>query len=376
MPTARVRVSLPPGGLDRSYEILIRDGILEEIGSGKVPLPAASSYVIVTDSNVAPLYGRKLLSALSRSGRNAGIITFPAGEASKNIGTASTIATKLNELGADRASLVLALGGGVVGDLAGFVASIYKRGIGYVQLPTTLLAQVDSSIGGKTGVDTSWGKNQLGTFYQPEAVLTDPLTLGTLPPPEMTNGLAEIVKCAIISDRRMFGRLRTLTKSGAEIPGRFIIDACKIKARVVSKDERESNERVILNFGHTVGHAIESSSDYTLSHGTCVILGMMAESWIAHDLEIMGRGAFEEISELLSRFTGGFAIEPGILDGRTLTTFAKADKKTVSSSLMMSLPAEVGRMHATKKGSYKIPVPLETFRRSIYNLREVLSSRK
>jgi 3-dehydroquinate synthase len=372
MPTARVKVTLPPDGVDRSYEILIRDGILKEIGSGKVPLPAASSYFIVTDSNVARLYGKKLLGALSRLGSKAGIITFPAGEASKNIGTASTIATKLNEHGADRASVVLALGGGVVGDLAGFVASIYKRGIGYVQLPTTLLAQVDSSIGGKTGVDMPWGKNQLGTFYQPEAVLTDPLTLRTLPPEEITNGLAEIIKCAIIADRKMFTRLSNLKRFDSEVPMAFIVDACKIKARVVAKDEKESNLRVILNFGHTVGHAIESSSGYALSHGKCVILGMIAESWIAHRMGVIQKGDFEEISELLHRFSGHFVVKPDILNETTLVAFARADKKALSSSLLMSLPMGVGKMHASDDGSYKIPVEEKTFRESIRYVREAL----
>ena len=372
MPTARVRVTLPPDGVDRSYEILIREGILKEIGFGNVPLPAANSYFIVTDSNVARLYGKKLLGALSRLGSKVGIITFPAGEVSKNIGTASTIATKLNELGADRASLVLALGGGVVGDLAGFVASIYKRGIGYVQLPTTLLAQVDSSIGGKTGVDMPWGKNQLGTFHQPEAVLTDPLALRTLPPEEITNGLAEIIKCAIIADRKMFTQLSNLKRFDSEVPMDLIVDACKIKAQVVAKDERESNLRVTLNFGHTVGHAIESSSGYTLSHGKCVILGMIAENWIAHRLGILQKGDFEEISELLNRFPRRLVIKPTNLDARTLEVFAKADKKTLSSSLMMSLPMEVGKMHAAKDGSYKIPVSRKAFTESISYLREIL----
>ena len=374
MPTARVKVFLPPDGVDRSYEILIQDGILEEIGAGSLPLPRASSYLILTDFNVARFYGRKLLGALSRLETKVGIITFPAGEASKNLGIASTIATKLNGLGADKASVVLALGGGVVGDLAGFVASIYKRGIRYVQLPTTLLAQVDSSIGGKTGVDTPWGKNELGTFHQPETVLTDPLTLRTLPPEEITNGLAEIIKCAIIADRKMFTQLSNLKRFDSEVPRDLIVDACKIKAQVVAKDERESNLRVILNFGHTVGHAIESSSGYTLSHGKCVILGMIAESWIAQHLGILQRNDFEEISELLNRFQGRFVVKPGILNGRTLIKFARADKKTVSSSLMMSLPVKVGKMHAKRDGSYRIPVQRQTFTKSINYLRKALSS--
>lgn len=373
MPTTKVRVSLPSEGVDRSYEILIRDGILAQLGAGRLPLPEGNSYFIVTDSNVARLYGRKLHVALSRIEPKTGIITFPAGEASKNIETASTIASKLSRAGADRESVVLALGGGVVGDLAGFVASIYKRGVAYVQLPTTLLAQVDSSVGGKTGVDTQWGKNQLGTFHQPASVLTDPRTLSTLPSAEIMNGVAEVVKCAIIADREMFGQLRALTEFDSEIPRELIIDACRIKARVVSKDERESNLRAILNFGHTVGHAIESSSNYTLGHGACVILGMMAESRIAHQLGILQEIHFVEISEFLNGLSKHFFVRPTILNERTLVRYARADKKSVSSSLRMSLPMEVGKMHTTRDGSYKIPVPEETFRESINYLRKVLS---
>ena len=374
MPTARIRVSLPNEGADRSYDVIIRDGILKELGSGKLPLPDADSYFIITDSTVARLYGKKLLSELSRTHPRAEIITFPAGEASKNLETVSAVSSKLERLGASRASLILALGGGVVGDLAGFVASIYKRGIRYIQLPTTLLAQVDSSVGGKTGVDTQWGKNQLGTFHQPVGVLTDPLTLVTLPLNEILNGLAEVVKCAIIANRDMLYGLRNLTEFDSGIVKKFIVDAVRIKAQVVSKDERESNLRSILNFGHTVGHAIESSSNYKLSHGTCVLLGMIAESWIAHRLAILQRDDFEEISEFLGSLLSRFDIMPTVLNGRTLVRFARADKKSDSSSLVMSLPEEIGKMHTARDGSYKTPVPVEIFSASINHLREVLSS--
>jgi 3-dehydroquinate synthase len=375
MPTARIRVSLPDEGSDRSYDIEIHDGILKELGTGELPLPGGGSYYIVTDSTVARLYGRKLLKDFSRIHPKAGIIVFPAGEASKKIETASAVASKLERLGADRTSLILSLGGGVVGDLAGFVASIYKRGIRYAQLPTTLLAQVDSSVGGKTGVDTKWGKNQLGTFHQPVAVLTDPLTLGTLPPAQIMNGLAEIVKCAIIADRGIFGELRNLTEFTSDTLRKFIVDAVRIKAEVVSKDEREFNLRSVLNFGHTVGHAIESSSNYSLSHGTCVILGMMAESWIAYRLAILQRDDFEEISEFLRSISRHFVSTPTVLNGKTLVRFARADKKSVSSSLMMSLPEKIGKMHTAMGGNYKTPVPVETFSRSINHLRDVLRSR-
>ncbi|MDV3293646.1 MAG: 3-dehydroquinate synthase [Nitrososphaerales archaeon] len=369
MRTVRVRVAFPPEA-GRGYEVLIRDGILDDLAGGKFPLLDASSYFIVTDSKVYKLYGEKLRIGLSESKRRVGLVTFPAGEASKNLETAGLVASKLSKLGADRRSMLLALGGGVVGDLTGFVASIYKRGIDYIQLPTTLLAQVDSSIGGKTGIDTPWGKNQLGTFHQPRGVLTDPLALRTLPRREMLDGLAEIIKCAVIADRKMLDRLSALAESDSKITTDLIVDACKIKARVVSKDEKETNLRAVLNYGHTVGHAIESSSNYRLSHGTCVILGMMAESWVALRLGIMQKNEFEKLSELLRRLSRRFITKLPVLNKRTLFSFAIADKKTASSSVRMSLPSELGKMHTTEEGSYMIPVSKETFEGSIDYLRE------
>ncbi|MDG6923643.1 MAG: 3-dehydroquinate synthase, partial [Nitrososphaerota archaeon] len=182
-------------------EIIIEDGILHRIPQRF--FSDASSIFVITDDVVSKLYARKLQARLSRIA-STHLVEFPHGEKSKNLETASEVSSKLSKLGADRKSVVVALGGGVVGDLSGFVASIFKRGVRFVQVPTTLLAQVDSSIGGKTGVDTNWGKNQLGTFYQPSAVIIDPTTLDTLPQKELINGLAEIIKSAIISDRKMF----------------------------------------------------------------------------------------------------------------------------------------------------------------------------
>jgi 3-dehydroquinate synthase len=372
MGTTRIRVALSPDGDDRSYEILIRAGILDELAEEAQRLPDASSFFVVTDSNVAKLHGKKLRANLSELDRRVEMVSFPAGEANKNIGTAWMVASRLSKLGADRGSVILALGGGVVGDLAGFVASIYKRGIDYIQLPTTLLAQVDSSIGGKTGVDAPWGKNQLGTFYQPRGVLTDPLVLGTLPPKEMINGMAEIVKCAVIANRRMFDRLSALARFDSQIPNDIIVEACKIKAAIVSKDEKETNLRAILNYGHTIGHAIESSSNYRLSHGACVILGMMAEGWIAVHMGILQKTDFEKQSELLLRLSRGFGISLPILNKRTLLKFALSDKKTVSSSLRMSLPVELGKMYISRERRYKIPVSKETFEQSVDFLQESL----
>ncbi len=353
---------------------MIREGIIDDLAAGKTPLPEASSYFIVTDSNVAKRWGRKLEDGLTGSGRKAGLVVFPAGEKSKGLDTAGLVASELNRLEAERGSLLLALGGGVVGDLTGFVASIYKRGVDYVQVPTTLLAQVDSSIGGKTGVDTEWGKNQLGTFHQPRGVFADPLVLSTLPPLEMLNGLAEIVKCAIIADRKMFDQLSGLGRFDSGVPRGFIVRTCQIKARVVSRDERDANLRAILNFGHTVGHAIESSSGYRLSHGACVILGMIAESRVAAGMGILHKEDFELIQDLLMRIAVTSGVRPPKLDTPLLLRLAAADKKSTASSLRMSLVSRVGAAYADRDGSYKVPVSKQSFKESIDYLRSAFAS--
>jgi 3-dehydroquinate synthase len=370
----RIKVTFSSDDRNRGYEILIRDRILDDLAEGTLPLPNASSFVIVSDSNVSKLYGGKLLKGLSRVTKSAELVSFPAGEANKNVETAWKVASELSRLGADRKSMVIALGGGVVGDLAGFVASIYKRGVDYLQIPTTLLAQVDSSIGGKTGVDTTWGKNQLGTFHQPKGVFIDPQILLTLPPQEMLNGVAEITKCAVVADREMFSQLSKLTKFDSEIPREFIVRACRIKAGIVSKDEKETNLRVVLNYGHTVGHAIESSSNFRLRHGTCVILGMMAESWIALTMNILQRTDFEKQSELLRRLYRHSMVDLPILNKEALFKFALTDKKADSLTVRMSLPREIGKMYATEDGNYRVPVSKELFDGSIDYLKKTLSN--
>lgn len=369
MGTARVRVTLSPRR-DRSYDILVREGLLDGLADATGLLEDATSVFIVTDSNVARIYAPQVKEGLSRPGRTAEVVVFPSGEANKNIETAWSLASSLSGLGADRSSVLIALGGGVAGDLTGFVASVFKRGIGYVQVPTTLLAQVDSSIGGKTGIDAPWGKNQVGTFHQPLGVLTDPLALNTLPRAEMLNGFAEVVKCSIVADRKMFEEASATADPGAAISTELILHACKIKAEIVSKDEEETNLRAVLNFGHTVGHALESASNYRLSHGSCVFLGMLAEGWIASRLGILDRGELERLEGFLVPLTDSLE-GPEPFDKPRLLRFALADKKSAASTIRMSLPARIGKMHATEDGSYKIPVDKETFGASLDYLRRV-----
>ncbi|MDG6905357.1 MAG: 3-dehydroquinate synthase [Nitrososphaerota archaeon] len=329
-------------------EIFINSGILS-----RIPLrffSNASSIFVITDDVVSRLYSSKILAQLLASAASH-VIEIPHGEKSKSLETASSVASKLSRLGADRKSVVVALGGGVVGDLAGFVASLFKRGVKFIQMPTTLLAQVDSSIGGKTGVDTFWGKNQLGTFYQPSAVITDPSTLDTLPKKELINGLAEIVKSAIIADKEMFSELEKTDLSSIKNVKKFIANTARIKAQVAEEDEKENNIRSTLNYGHTIGHAIEASSNFKMSHGGAVILGMSAEGWISKELGMFKDYDMQET--LLQRIRPSSRVK---LDKKKILAFAKLDKKNVKGTIRMSLPKRIGNMAKSEDGAYAIPV--------------------
>lgn len=327
-----------------------------------------SSIVIITDSNVGIEYGDLVREDLSKIARTC-IVSFKAGESSKTLESAATLLSKLAALDLDRKGVVISLGGGVVGDLTGFVASVFKRGITYFQIPTTLLAQVDSSIGGKTGVDAKWGKNQIGTFYHPRGVLIDPLALKTLPESELINGVGEIVKYSVIANEKMFDQLsRSRLDSGEEL-GKFISECCAIKVNIISKDPNEKNLRSILNYGHTVGHAVEAASGYSLSHGKSVIIGMLAEGWIARQLGFFKQDDYERQQALLrSLDISSYHLN---LDEKKLLALALADKKSSSGVIRMSLPERIGRMRVTKDGSYRIPVSTKLFSRSLRYLRNI-----
>jgi 3-dehydroquinate synthase len=328
----------------------------------------ASSTAIVSDDVVARLYGSRLQKSLSRRGKTT-LVTMSHGERNKNLRSVSLIAKKLSDAGLDRKSTIVALGGGVVGDLAGFVASIFKRGISYYQFPTTLLAQVDSGIGGKCAIDTQWGKNQLGTFHQPQGVFVDTSLLDSLPQKEVINGLGEIVKSSIIADRGMFDKI---SESGDDYFSlqklkTLVRPTCQIKAKVVESDEHETGLRKILNYGHTLGHAFEASSGYRLSHGKGVILGMICEGWIANSLGIFEESDYFRQKELLSRIKSHYKISSA-LDGRNVLSFAMLDKKNTSGTIEMSLPEKIGRMHSGN-GSYSVSVSKELLLESLRLLR-------
>jgi 3-dehydroquinate synthase len=325
----------------------------------------ASSLAIVTDDIVARLYAGKLQELLSRVTK-IHVVVMRHGERNKNLPTASMVAKKLSVAGLDRKSMILALGGGVVGDLTGFVASIYKRGIKYFQIPTTLLAQVDSSIGGKCGIDTDWGKNQIGTFYQPVCVFVDSSVLDTLPQKEIINGLGEIVKSCIIADRRMFDEISSGLEDFYSIQRlkTLVRRTCETKAKVVEKDERESSVRKILNYGHTMGHAIEASSNFRISHGKSVILGMICEGWIAHKLGIFEDRDFARQEDLLLKIKTHYKIRSE-LDYKRISYFASLDKKNIAGATRLSVPEKIGKMHPGEDGGYAIPVSRDLLSQSL-----------
>ena len=271
----RVRVELG----ERSYDIVIGKGLLSQVAEYLRPLKLGKRGVIITDTNVEPLYAGALCDALGKGGFTADVLSVPAGEASKSLRQANRLFEKLPSHGLDRQSFVIALGGGVVGDLAGFVAASYLRGLALVQVPTSLLAQVDSSVGGKTGVNLPQGKNLVGAFYQPKLVLADTDTLRTLPERELRSGFAEVIKHGAIRDAEFFEWLEREYKRVMALDPQAVTHVvrrcCEIKAAVVSADERESGLRALLNFGHTLGHAMETLSDYSgLLHGEAISMGM------------------------------------------------------------------------------------------------------
>lgn len=338
-------------GLDeRSYPIFIKKGLLPDIGADLKEKDIAKRYAVISDDHVAGLYGATLMDSLADAGVAAELITFPRGEASKNLTTIATLCSTLAARNFDRKDGLIALGGGVTGDITGFLASVYMRGIPFVQIPTSLLAQVDSSVGGKTGVDITEGKNLVGTFYQPRAVYIDTEVLQTLPKEELLGGLAEVVKYGVIADADLFQFLETqrehiLQLDDEVIPG-MIARCCEIKAWVVEQDEREGDLRRILNFGHTIGHAIEAASDFTLIHGLAVAIGMRLAAELAVRSSLLAPAAAKRLAELIAGF--GMPTEmPANLDRSRIKAYLQRDKKTVGGRVFYVLPTEIGQVAVT-----------------------------
>jgi 3-dehydroquinate synthase len=334
----------------RSYPIMVAAGLLAAIGQDLGQRAAAKRWVVVADDRVADLYGAQLMESLAGAGLRAELLTFAHGEASKNMTTIAGLASSLARLGVDRKDCLVALGGGVTGDITGFVAAIYMRGIPFVQVPTTLLAQVDSSVGGKTGVDIPEGKNLVGAFYQPRAVYIDSRVLTSLPAAELLNGLAEVIKYGVIYDRDFFdflaaNRARILDLH-LPVVEEVIVRCCRIKAAVVAADEKEADLRRILNYGHTLGHAVEAASQFTIAHGMAVAMGMVAADKLAVAKGLLSPQEAERISRLLADFGLPVAI-PAELDRQLMKSFLKTDKKTVAGRPFFVLPTRIGQVTIT-----------------------------
>jgi 3-dehydroquinate synthase len=332
---------------DRSYVVHVENGAAARVAGF---LPAGlkvSRALVISDENVAPLYADAVVASLKGAGIPAALVAIPAGEREKNLQRVETLYHKMLAAGLDRRSLVVALGGGVVGDIAGFAAATYMRGIPIVQVATTIVAQVDSSVGGKTGVDLPEGKNLVGAFYQPVAVVIDPKTLATLPEREIRAGLAEVIKHGVIRDADYFALLeregRNLLRMNADLAARIILRSVEIKAAVVSADERESGLRAILNFGHTVGHALEALTGYQkYLHGEAVAVGMIAAANIAVSASLCPSSVAERIWKLVAAV--GLPTGPEkVRTGEILAAVAR-DKKAVAGKARFVLPREIGRV--------------------------------
>ena len=279
------------------YQVLIGPGLLAQSGSLIRPLFSANRCAVIADTAVVPLFGERVCQSLRAAGFVPELLSIAGGEAAKSMTQAAKLCEQMSAAGLDRSSFVISLGGGVLGDLAGFVAAIFLRGIAYVSIPTTLLAQVDSCIGGKTGVNSSAGKNLIGAFHHPSLVLADTETLQTLPPRIWSEGMAEAIKHAIIGDPELFEMLPRVNRTA---PEEFIARNLRVKAAIVGADERERTDiRSLLNFGHTVGHGIEYASGYRMLHGEAISLGMVAAAHISVRRAGLSPGEAERIAAAL-----------------------------------------------------------------------------
>lgn len=327
------------------YEILIGQGLMDILAEDLKQSFNFGKVAILTDERVRSIYGERILENFYKQGIKAKLLSFPPGESSKNIETVISLARQLVQMSYDRKDLIVALGGGVVGDIAGFLASIYLRGVLYVQVPTTLLAQVDSSVGGKTGVDLPEGKNLIGTFYQPKRVYIDTETLKTLPIAEIKNGLAEVIKYGCTLKRSLFEfikkRQEEIVQLKPEAIEYIVYESCKLKAMIVSKDEKESGLRRVLNFGHTIGHAIEVELNYQLPHGITVALGMLAEAKLSEKLGVAKKEVFSPLKELLESFSFPRKIEGTVPEN--LLSHIKKDKKVAKGKLTIVLLEKIGK---------------------------------
>jgi len=342
---------------ERSYRIAIDTGILADIGKSLEGFGFSYKAALVSNPTVFRLYGNSVASSARDAGFEVSEIVIPDGEEYKNLSSVEHIYGEMLAARLDRKSVLIALGGGVVGDIAGFAASTYMRGIDFIQIPTTLLAQVDSSVGGKTGVNHPLGKNMIGTFWQPKLVWIDIDTLKSLPGREFLSGLAEVIKYGVIWEEELFcyleENIEKVLRLDNDTLSHIIGRSCEIKAKVVSSDERESGLRAILNYGHTIGHAIETVTGYKrYFHGEAVAIGMYAEARISRELGLIEEGQLQRIKTLLESYGLPAALPEGV-DFPQLFASMQLDKKTVSGDLTFILPEKIGKVRIHRGLSVK-----------------------
>lgn len=326
----------------KNYPIYVGEDLIANIGSYVSQIKSGCTIAIVSDSNVWPIYGNFVCSSLENNGFGIIHYVLPAGEESKNSDQYIRILNFLAENSITRGDLLIALGGGVVGDMTGFVAATYLRGIAYIQVPTSLLAMVDSSVGGKTAIDLPAGKNLVGAFNQPEMVLCDISALSTLPDDFFIDGCAEVIKYGILYDAALFSHLKT---RGISFDREYVISRCiELKRDVVMDDEFDTGARQMLNFGHTVGHSIEKCSNYTISHGRAVAIGMAVITKASAVNGICESDIYDDVIKILDRFT----LPTGTsLSAADLSQNALSDKKRFGSTINLILPLRIGECRLT-----------------------------
>ena len=321
----------------REYDVLIGSGLLSALGSHAASMKKAKKACIVSDTNVWPLYGGAAKKSLADAGLDTVEFVFPAGEESKNGQTYLELLNFLAENQLTRSDLLVALGGGVVGDLTGFAAATFLRGIRFIQIPTTLLAAVDSSVGGKTAIDLPAGKNLCGAFYQPSLVLCDTDTLNTLPEAVFKDGCAEVIKYGILYDPALFAHL---AEQGLDFDRQAVITRCvELKRDVVAEDEFDTGARMRLNLGHTIGHGIEAQSHFEISHGTAVAIGTAIVTRASRKLGICSEKTEEAVLDILTKF--GLPVSCGCT-AETLYRYSLSDKKRSGGSVSLIIPERIG----------------------------------
>lgn len=347
----------------RPYDILIERGCLKRCGALIRGVSKARRAAVITDSNVGPLYAGAVAASLEEAGLQPFLHTFPAGEGSKVLGSVSDMLAFLADHAFTRGDLVVALGGGVTGDMAGFAASIYMRGIDYIQLPTSLLAQIDSSVGGKTAVDLPQGKNLCGAFWQPRLVLIDPACLSTLPPRYFADGMAEAIKYGCIDDGALFERLER--EDARAFLEELIIACVNSKRRIVEEDERDSGRRMLLNFGHTLGHAIEKYGRFEgFSHGEAVGVGMLLACAAGERNGLTQQGTTVRIQRLLHTYGLPTSCEAPL---ETLLQLTASDKKRNGDTLHLVLLQKIGAGFVHSLPMDQLPAFFGTDKKNIFS---------